>query len=199
MLDIEIYACPDHESLAALFSTGQNSRPLIIRSGGRYTFQTTDDTKVSFRVLMTGPVQQGYMISAENTKILAVDISTSVSESSTPDLKINGDGHLESFSVLETLSTSDTVEPREFIPRILSWQWPESRLFPAPSKQDDDESRIFIGVKDLAKCGVFSGGWILVSSSDTKKSRLCRVYGVDIIDQINEHEERYWTFILGIS
>ncbi|KAL1926662.1 hypothetical protein VTP01DRAFT_5557 [Rhizomucor pusillus] len=184
------YAQQDHESLAALFSTGQNSRPLIIRSGGRYTFQTTDDTKVSFRVLMTGPVQQGYMISAEHTKILAVDISTSVSESSTPDLKINGDGHLESFSVLETLSTSDTVEPREFIPRILSWQWPESRLFPAPSKQDDDESRIFIGVKDLAKCGVFSGGWILVSSSDTKKSRLCRVYGVDIIDQINEHEER---------
>ncbi|KAI8390353.1 P-loop containing nucleoside triphosphate hydrolase protein [Blakeslea trispora] len=73
----------------------------------------------------------------------------------------------------------DVIEPKEFSVRLLQKRWPENRLWPAPIDVDDDESRIYVDIKDLAQCGVFSGDWVLVSGNNPKRSRLCRVYGID--------------------
>lgn len=142
---------------------------------------------------MTNPVQQGYVISSENTKILVVDMS-GTSEPSSPPSLTNGihyytDEHKEAFSMLSVPASPEVAEPQEFQVRVMQQAWPESRLFPAPGKRDDDESRIFVGVKDLARCGVFSGDWIMVSATNSKKSRLCRVYGVDVLDTVNSNEQ----------
>ena len=142
---------------------------------------------------MTGPVQQGFMATTERTNLLAVDMSNTEesSEVSTPlnsSIHHNTNGSVAAFSMLDSPRLPDVAEPQEFKVHVLQQPWPESRLFPAPDSQQDDESRVYIGVKDLAKCGVFSGNWVLVSSLDSKKSRLCRVYGVDAIDNLDTHE-----------
>ncbi|KAI9491641.1 P-loop containing nucleoside triphosphate hydrolase protein [Zychaea mexicana] len=91
--------------------------------------------------------------------------------------------------MLDSPRVPDVAEPQEFKVRVLQQSWPESRLFPTPDSQQDDESRVYIGVKDLARCGVFSGNWVLVSSTDSKKSRLCRVFGVDALDDMEDDNE----------
>ncbi|KAI8333519.1 P-loop containing nucleoside triphosphate hydrolase protein [Chlamydoabsidia padenii] len=137
---------------------------------------------------MSSPVQQGIMVSDE-TKIYIVDLSSSSSTStgtSTPTTTsmMNGSTTLTttpSFSMLSpaALTTNpDVAEPQEFTAHILKQQWPEARLFPHPHPMEDDGNRVFINVKDLAKCNVFSGDWVLTSANDSKKSRLCRVYAV---------------------
>lgn len=159
---------------------------MIIRAGGRYTFDGYD-----FKVLMTSPVQQGYVKSTDNTRILIVDLSSEDTASSLENTAGSDQlNNITTYNMLEAHTSSALIEPQEFTPRILQKPWPASRLSPEPAVMDDDENRLFIGVKDLARCGVFSGDWILVSAADSKKSRLCRVYGVDDIDSINE-QNRY--------
>ncbi|KAI8141111.1 P-loop containing nucleoside triphosphate hydrolase protein [Fennellomyces sp. T-0311] len=139
---------------------------------------------------MTGPVQQGYAVSTEHTKVLAVDMSSTVpSEAQTPVNGVHTNASVPAFSMLDSPRVPDVAEPQEFTVRVLQRAWPESRLFPTPESQQDDESRVYVGVKDLARCGVFSGNWVLVSSTDSKKSRLCRVYGVDALDTLEEEEQ----------
>ncbi|CAO3646615.1 unnamed protein product [Cunninghamella echinulata] len=150
---------------------------------------------------MTSPVQQGYYVS-DYTKILVVDLSLSSSSSSssssitdstiaTSTTNYDMLGSSSSFSILNDSSstkTPDVAQPQEFTAVILKQKWPEARLFPAPYPNDDDENRLYINVKDLAKCNVFSGDWVLASADDSKKSRLCRVYGIDDHDD-NDNEE----------
>lgn len=164
---------------------------MIIRAGGRYTFDGYD-----FKVLMTSPVQQGYIKSTEDTRVLVVDLSSEDTAASLDNPAVSDQANnITTYNMLEAHTSSTLVEPQEFIPRILQKPWPVSRLFPEPGVMDDDENRLFIGVKDLARCGVFSGDWILVSAADSKKSRLCRVYGVDDIDLINE-QDRYGMILI---
>ncbi|KAI9269003.1 P-loop containing nucleoside triphosphate hydrolase protein [Phascolomyces articulosus] len=172
--------------LGSLFSSSSKDKPaLIIRSGSKYTF----DGGLKFRVLMTGPVQQGFMTTTEHTKVLAVDMSNAESsEVSTPVNGVRTNGNVPAFSMLDSPRFPDVAEPQEFKAHVLQRSWPESRIFPTPDSQQDDESRVYIGVKDLAKCGVFSGNWVLVSSTDSKKSRLCRVYGVDALDSLDDED-----------
>ncbi|CAO3628854.1 unnamed protein product [Cunninghamella blakesleeana] len=177
------FAQKDHEGLEKLFKTEQ---PIILRSGNHYKING-----FSFEVLMTSPVQQGCFVS-DYTKILVVDLSSSQSNESTPVSTPPTTTHYgdmltpSSFSLLNESSSSsisktpDLVQPQEFTAHILKQKWPEARLFPTPHPNDDDENRLFINVKDLAKCNVFSGDWVLASANDSKKSRLCRVYGVDV-------------------
>lgn len=127
---------------------------------------------------MTNPVQQGHVVSGERTRVLTVDLSdpqssddlqTATSRASVSNL----------LTMLSSPTTPQVIEPKEFNVIILQKRWPEARLYPSPNTTDDEECRIFIDIKDLADCGVFSGDWVLVSANDPKKSRLCRVYGID--------------------
>ncbi|KAI9323498.1 P-loop containing nucleoside triphosphate hydrolase protein [Dichotomocladium elegans] len=193
------FAQKDQFALGKLFASDTTGNPpFIIRSGGRCNFGGDGDEHqvLAFRILMTGPVQQGYILSSERTKILAVDMSTTpTSPALEPDNCVN---HLSlpiTFGALEAHQKPNVVEPQEFGVRILQQPWPESRLFPLPRDTDDGENRIFVGVKDLARCGVFSGDWILACGGDNKKSRLCRVYGVDAIDAINEKGEGSFAYM----
>lgn len=131
-----------------------------------------------FENLMTNPVQQGYVISGDRTRVLAVDLSDSQakdnSETTTSSTSVSN-----LFNMLSSPATPQVIEPKEFNVMILQKKWPEACLYPAPNTLDDDESRVFIDIKNLADCGVFSGDWALVSANDPKKSRLCRVYGID--------------------
>jgi peroxin-6 len=176
----------DHDGLVRLIKDSTPS--LILRSGGIYKVDG-----MSFQVLMSSPVQQGVVVS-DQTKIFVVDISSHSSSSSTGTStptasSANGSSTLvspPSFSMLNGTPPSaslqanpDLAEPQEFNAHILKQQWPEARLFPNPQPMEDDGNRVFINVKDLAKCNVFSGDWVLASANDSKRSRLCRVYGID--------------------
>ncbi|CAO3597248.1 unnamed protein product [Absidia cylindrospora] len=173
----------DHDGLVKLVNESDPS--IILRSGGTYKL-----SGLSFQVLMTSPVQQGIVVS-DRTKIFVVDLSSSSSAStgtSTPtSLAMNGSTVLAvppSFSMLNGSSAPcptnpEVAEPQEFTAQILRQSWPEARLFPAPNVKEDDGNRVFVDVKNLAKCNVFSGDWVLASANDSKKSRLCRIYGID--------------------
>lgn len=145
----------------------------IIRSSGQCDFEDG----LSFQVLMTNPVQQGCVVSGNRTRILVVDLSEETEESTTT--LTNGASVSNLFNMLDSPNTPQVIEPKEFNVKILQKKWPEARLYPKPNSVDDDECRVFVDIKDLAKCGVFSGDWVLVSANDPKKSKLCRVFGVD--------------------
>lgn len=144
----------------------------IIRSSETCKFENG----TSFEILMTNPVQQGCILASDRTRVLAVDLSDS-QEQTTPSTVTSP--VCNGFNLLSTPNAPEVIEPKEFNAVILQKQWPEARLYPSPNTLDDDESRIFINIQDLAKCGVFSGDWVLLSANDPKKSRLCRVYGID--------------------
>ncbi|CAO3689435.1 unnamed protein product [Rhizopus microsporus] len=158
----------DHNAISTLLSDK------IIRSSEIYHF----DHELAYKVLMTNPVRQGYIHSSERTRLFVVNVSdmdddealgNSVSLSSV------------SFNTLNAQPDPVVIEPREYDVKILERKWPETRLCPPPSANEDDENRIFMKLKDLASCGLFSGDWALVSANDPKKSRLCKIYGVDDI------------------
>ncbi|CAG8841157.1 7670_t:CDS:2, partial [Gigaspora margarita] len=68
----------------------------------------------------------------------------------------------------------------KFTPVILSIPFPSKLLQPAPKEKEDPESRILISLKELARLGFQSGSWALVSGPKFEKSRMCKVYAVDI-------------------
>ncbi|KAG2229608.1 hypothetical protein INT48_007032 [Thamnidium elegans] len=163
------FAREDQEALIQLFI---QSPKRIIRSSETCKFENG----TSFEILMANPVQQGCILASDRTRVLTVDLSDSqeqITSSTATSPVCNG------FNLLSTPNTPEVIEPKEFDAVILQKQWPEARLYPSPNTLDDDESRIFINIQDLAKCGVFSGDWVLLSANDPKKSRLCRVYGID--------------------
>lgn len=127
---------------------------------------------LQFEILMTSPVQQGHIVSGDRTRVLIVDLSDSTTEQE--NLEKTG-----STDLFNMTTTHQLMEPKEFNVVILQKSWPEARLYPPPHKSDDDTARIFVNIKDLADCGVFSGDWVLVSANEPKKSRLCRVFGID--------------------
>lgn len=163
----------DQEALIQLFVKEPKS---IIRSSGQYHF----DNGLSYEVLMTNPVQQGYIFASDRTRVLTIDMSDAAtaisSEASSPITPVSS-----VFHMLNSSTTPNITEPKEFNVKILQKKWPEARLYPSPNNINDDESRVYVDVRDLAQCGVFSGEWVLVGGNDPKKSRLCRVFGVDDI------------------
>jgi peroxin-6 len=163
--------CVDQESLVKLFVKEPSK---IIRSSGQYRFANG----LAYEALMTNPVQQGCIISSNRTRVLTVDLSNSA-ETITDQSLTSSSTASAVFNMLSSPSTPDLIEPREFHVKILQKKWPEARLYPSPNNIDDDESRVYIDIKDLAHCGVFSGDWVLVGANNPKKSRLCRVYGID--------------------
>ncbi|KAI8070405.1 P-loop containing nucleoside triphosphate hydrolase protein [Gongronella butleri] len=78
-------------------------------------------------------------------------------------------------------------DSHEFTAKILTRPWPEARLFPRVNAQQDEEARLFVDVHALAQLQVFSGDWVLVSGDDSKKSRLCQVFGVDLGSSDEKH------------
>ncbi|KAI7904380.1 P-loop containing nucleoside triphosphate hydrolase protein [Cokeromyces recurvatus] len=134
---------------------------------------------------MTSPVQQGYIISNDRTRVLTIDSSDTNKDSKdkiTEEIS-NLSTSTTAFNILTSPTIPDVIEPKEFNVQILKQQWPECRVYPFPNKTDDNENRVFVDIKDLAQCGVFSGDWVLVSGNNPKKSRLCRIYGVDIVSE----------------
>ncbi|KAI9483939.1 MAG: P-loop containing nucleoside triphosphate hydrolase protein [Benjaminiella poitrasii] len=162
----------DSEALIKLF-IGKPQR--IIRSSGQYDF----DNGLSYEILMTNPVQQGYIVSNDRTRVLTVDLSDTNRDVVVAE-KTNASNYTV-FNMLNSPATPDIFESKEFNAQISQQKWSEAHLLPFPNSNDDDESRIFVGIKDLAQCSVFSGDWVLVSGNDPKKSRLCRIYGVDTV------------------
>ncbi|CAB4479197.1 unnamed protein product [Rhizophagus irregularis] len=67
-----------------------------------------------------------------------------------------------------------------FTPQILSSPFPVTLIQPIPKEREDPESRVLISLKDLAKLGIQSGSWALVSGPINEKTRLCKVYAIDI-------------------
>lgn len=168
----EIYIYIDQEALIQLFLKEPKS---IIRSSGQYHF----DNGLAYEVLMTNPVQQGYIVASDRTRVLTIDMSDSININSSETTAIAPISSI--FHMLNSTTTPNIAEPKEFNVKILQKKWPESRLYPSPNSINDDESRVYVDVRDLAQCGVFSGEWVLVNGNDPKKSRLCRVFGVDDI------------------
>ncbi|KAI9033810.1 P-loop containing nucleoside triphosphate hydrolase protein [Phycomyces nitens] len=159
------FAQQDQQGLAAMFSQPN----LLIRSGGIYDFGN-----YHFKVLMSNPVQQGYMRTTETTNLFVVDLV-----SQAPETKQTEQVLMAPLNMLDIHDTPELAVPQEFKAQISPAAWPESRLFPVPLATEDTESRVFVNIKDLGRCGVFSGDWVLVAANDSTKSRLCRIYGID--------------------
>jgi peroxin-6 len=167
----------DPDGLATLFKS-DSEPPRIIRSSTIITF----DDNFRYKVLMSNPVLQGQIISSERTKIIVVDISNSSEGEDDNDAFVEDDmTDPLSFSMLKDKKDGpQIIESQAFQPAILTSPWPESQLVPNPPDQDDNECRIYVHVDDLARCGVFSSDWVLVAGENHKRSRLCRIYGVDM-------------------
>lgn len=142
---------------------------------------------------MSNPVLQGQIISSERTKIIVVDISNNGEEDGEDDSYEENDmTDPLSFSMLKDKQDGpQVIESQAFQPVILTSPWPERQLVPNPPEQDDNECRVYVHVDDLARCGVFSSDWVLVAGDNHKRSRLCRIYGVDAPLQEGVRNNRY--------
>ncbi|KAI9348358.1 P-loop containing nucleoside triphosphate hydrolase protein [Pilaira anomala] len=145
------FAQKDQEGLIQLFIQEPKR---IIRSSETVQFENG----TSFDILMTNPVQQGCVVASDRTRLLVVDVSTVETEEERTEDQALLVSSISSHGFNLTPSQPQVIEPKEFHAIILQKPWPEAHL---------------------AKCGVFSGDWVLVSANDPKKSRLCRVYGID--------------------
>ncbi|RHZ72519.1 hypothetical protein Glove_242g90 [Diversispora epigaea] len=67
-----------------------------------------------------------------------------------------------------------------FFPIALTYPFPTNILQPIPNEKEDSESRVLVSLKELAKLGLQSGSWVLVSGSKIEKTRMCRIYAVDV-------------------
>ncbi|CAG8479542.1 3558_t:CDS:10, partial [Acaulospora colombiana] len=68
----------------------------------------------------------------------------------------------------------------KFFPLILELPYPTSMLQPTPNEKDDPESRVLVNLKELVKLGLQSGSWVLVSGPKMEKTRMCKVYAVEV-------------------
>ncbi|KAG2213502.1 hypothetical protein INT47_009176 [Mucor saturninus] len=166
------FAQQDQDALTNLFIQEPKR---IIRTSEHCDF----GNGLAFEILMTSPVQQGYVVSGDRTRVLTVDLSDPESQDDSHKATSDGASVSNLFNMLSSPIAPQVIEPKEFNVVILQKHWPEARLYPTPNTSDDDECRVFVDIKDLADCGVFSGDWVLVSANDPKRSRLCRVYGID--------------------
>ncbi|CEP13142.1 hypothetical protein [Parasitella parasitica] len=166
------FAQKEQEALIQLFLEEPKT---IIRSSGQYHFENG----LAYEILMTNPVQQGYIVASDRTRVLTIDMSDSPITAHVQAASMPSDP--STFNLLNSAITPTIVEPKEFNVKILQKKWPESRLYPSPNNINDEESRVYVDIRDLAQCGVFSGEWVLVSGNEPKKSRLCRAFGVDDI------------------
>ncbi|KAI8974404.1 P-loop containing nucleoside triphosphate hydrolase protein [Pilobolus umbonatus] len=145
------------------------------------------DEGYSFEVLMSHPVQQGYISCAEHTRVMIIDISEDTEEEEEEQPTTPPSILSPHFNLLNPTTPMPAInEPQEFNAEILKKKWPETRLYPTPTTMEDEESRVFMDVKDLVRCGVFSGEWALVSANNPKKSRLCKVYGIDDVNGLHK-------------
>ncbi|KAL7274925.1 peroxisomal assembly protein [Rhizina undulata] len=62
-------------------------------------------------------------------------------------------------------TNSSASSGKEFKPQPLTLPIPSSILHPKPKDHEDEEARVFVRVKDLAKLGCFSGDWVRMSVS----------------------------------
>ncbi|KAG0050446.1 peroxisomal assembly protein [Gryganskiella cystojenkinii] len=82
----------------------------------------------------------------------------------------------------------------EFSPWVQKSHYPSHKLSPQPAPEDDPEARILVDVSQLGKLRVFSGDWVLVSTSESKaKSRFCRIFGLTfpITDKSKDRPRAY--------
>ncbi|CAG8526342.1 555_t:CDS:10 [Acaulospora morrowiae] len=82
----------------------------------------------------------------------------------------------------EESSNSEVPAPskHKFSPLILESPFPTNLLQPTPNEKDDSESRVLVNLKELVKLGLLSGSWVLVSGPKIEKTRMCKVYAVDV-------------------
>ncbi|KAI8579991.1 hypothetical protein K450DRAFT_240072 [Umbelopsis ramanniana AG] len=190
------------DGLAELLKSGEEP-PKIIRSSTIVTF----NEDLRYKVLMSNPVLQGKIISTARTKVIVVDISASGDSEEEVDVSADDDATDPlSFSMLKDKKDGpQVIESQAFQPAILTTPWPDHQLVPNPPSDDDNECRVYVHVEDLARCGVFSSDWVLVSGGNHKRSRLCRIYGVDMdtYDGVRSNSVAYVSpqlyFNLGLS
>ncbi|KAI8968503.1 P-loop containing nucleoside triphosphate hydrolase protein [Mycotypha africana] len=128
---------------------------------------------------MTNPVQQGCIMSSERTKVLVTDMSDTIAVDN-KRYQAHGSNVAPTLNMISTPAVPNLNDPVEFNVKILSKKISPIQLYPAPKEKDDDESRIFLSISSLAQCGIFSGEWVLISGNEPKKSRLCKVFGIDV-------------------
>lgn len=176
------------DGLAELFKSGEEP-PMVIRSSTTVTL----NEDLRYKVLMSNPVLQGKIISTERTKVIVVDISGSQDSEEDGELIAEEDvTDPLSFSMLKDKKDGpQIIESQAFQPAILTTPWPDHQLVPNPPSDDDNECRVYVHVEDLARCGVFSSDWVLVSGGNHKRSRLCRIYGVDMDSYDGIRSNRY--------
>jgi hypothetical protein len=184
------------DGLAELLKPGEEP-PMIIRSSTIITL----NENLRYQVLMSNPVLQSQIISTERTKVIVVDISNSAEIQDDGEISVEDDATDPlSFSMLkEKKDGPQVIDSQVFQPAILTAPWPEHQLVPIPPADDDNECRVYVHVKDLARCGVFSSDWVLVSGGNHKRSRLCRIYGVDMDTYDSTRSNRYIPFLNTLS
>ncbi|CAG8505257.1 3910_t:CDS:10 [Diversispora eburnea] len=171
---------------------------------------TTEDdiSSFEFKVLMCNPVLQG--IITDQTDFIITDISedalydiyyddqynlesnnlddqNELLDQNILDLK-DDDGLNFLLANLDVGEQDQLIEEEEFernlshsfFPIALTYPFPTNILQPTPNEKEDSESRVLVSLKELAKLGLQSGSWVLISGSKIEKTRMCRIYAVDV-------------------
>lgn len=88
---------------------------------------------------------------------------------------------------------------RLFKAQGLNGRIPDDLLHPKPSRDEDDEARVFIDIKTLLKLRCFSGDWLKLEAVSASLERSPNFMGIELFDRDNDPDEFRPVKVYGLS
>lgn len=91
-------------------------------------------------------------------------------------------GSIYSNFTATTARQGSEIRGRLLRARGLLAKVPDELLHPKPAADEDEEARVFVGIKNLLKLGCFSGDWVQLEAASTPASSTSGLWGADAFD-----------------
>lgn len=102
---------------------------------------------------------------------------------------INTPGSVFSNFTANTARQGATAKGRLFKAQDLVGRIPDDLLHPKPAIDEDDETRVFVDIKNLLKLNCFSGDWVKVEAASAPSDGRSRIWGIDAFDRDNSQDQ----------
>ena len=106
-------------------------------------------------------------------------------------------------SVFSNLTATTAIQGslaggRLFKVQGLTSRIPDDVLYPKPAKDEDDEARVFVDIKNLVKLHCFSGDWVKLATASAPSDSRSDVWGLEAFDHDNNPDDYRPVKIYGL-
>lgn len=163
---------------------------------------------VSWLVAMAEPVLQGLADPETTTFTVLPPVKSTYDQYDENELAHQDGSDSDDVEIDESFLSNSVVTPQRSLPsspaakgtpgsrlpkrrvelalQALGHRISIASLVPQPEADEDEEARVYLRSRELARCGLFSGDWALLEGSESGDRRLVRVFVAD--DQLSRAE-----------